>query len=393
MADRSWTAGVVLAVMSLAAVGGGYFFVQARGAELAGPATRWETAPVPDGMAARVAGPDGTGKNCYHYETAVAAGAGSVWVSQTCVTGAGDETAPQPDPAHAVDILLPDGSVERLPAPPGRVAPLTVEDVAPDGTLWALQNGQVLKAEPGGPFKAVDTPFGVDQTLTSDNVVDLALAQDGTVYLAAAHSVVALAPSGKTRLVAGGEGGSAPSKDYADQEVPNPRRAVGQPLPTVTGVTVKSNGTVIILALDTVLAVGVDGTMRTLISPATAGTDPATRLRRDRVRNGGSGTVLAAAAPYGDDVLLYDGAAGRILRLDDAGRLTRVAGGTADENGFSSFGPQGHREQWGRDGEEVLPLNDVRLASAAAVDFAVLPDGQVLAVAANQGVVRLGLDP
>lgn len=391
MARRSGRLVAALAVVAVV-VGGGYAFLESRGADLAGPPDRWETAPVAAGTAARVAAPDGRGKNCEHQETAVAAGAASVFVSSTCVTGAGDETAPQPDPAYAVDALREDGTVERLPTVADRELALNVEAVAPDGTLWALQNGQVLRAEPDGPFTVVDTPFGKDEFRVADNVVDLALAEDGTVYLAAPQAVAALGPSGDTRLVAGAlAGGTAPNRVYADQAVPNPRPALGTLLPTVTGITVRSDGTVIVLALDTVLAVGTDGTLRTLVSPATAGTDPGTRLRRDRVQNGGSGTVLAAAAPYGDDVLLYDGAGGRILRLDDASRLTRVAGGTADENGFSDLGECGGRDQWGPDGDRVLPLDQVRLACGEAVDFAVLDDGQVLAVAAGQGVVRLGL--
>lgn len=251
-------------------------------------------------------------------------------VSQTCVTGAGDETAPQPDPSSAVDELREVGTVDPLPAAANKKIVLNVEAVAPDGTLWALQNGKVLKAEPDGPFTIVDTPFGKDELRGADDVVDLALADDGTAYLAAPQAVAALDPSGRARLIAGAlVGGTAPTRVYADQKVPNVRPALGQLLPTVTGITVKPDATVIVLALDTVLAAGV---------------------------------------PYGDDVLLYDGAGGRILRMDDTGRLTRVAGGTADKNGFSDFGECGGRDQWGPDGSRVL------------------------AIAAGQGVVRLGLE-
>lgn len=392
MSNRAWTASAAVAAAVAIAASGAYAYAHRPGADVAGPPNRWDTAAVPEGMAARVAVPNGQGRNCYHYEQAIAAGTSSVWVSSACQEDAGG--GPVPNPAYAVDRLRDDGSVDRLPTLDDARNPLTVEAVAPDGTLWALQDGKVLKAEPDGPFQVVETPFGDTQYLVADNAVDLALAEDGTVYIAASQAVTALAPSGQTRLVAGKlTGGTAPNRAYADQQVPNPRPAVGELLPTVTGITVKPDGTVIVLALDTVLAVNRDGTMTTLVSPATAGTDPRTRLRRDRVQNGGSGTVLAAAAPYGGDVLLFDGAAGRILRLDDDGRLTHVAGGTADRDGGSDFGPLGHKEQWGPDGDRVLPLHQVRLASGLSVDLAVLEDGQVLAVAAGQGVVRLGLQP
>lgn len=397
MPDGRTLAVAACAAVAAAAVGSALLVDRARSAELAGPADRWDTTAVAEGMAARVAGPDGTGKNCAHYETAVAAGTASVWVSQACVTGAGDERAPQPDPAHAVDQLKPDGSVERLPPTDDRDAPLTVEDVASDGTLWGLQNGRVLKAAPGGQFVALDA-FGSDQMRTTDDVVDLDVADDGTVYLAAGHSVVALSLSGATRLVAGAfEGGSTGQTDYANQAVPNRRPAVGEPLPTVTGVTALPDGTVIVLVVDTVLAVDPDGRMRTVVSPATAGTDPATRLRRARVRDGGSGSYLADAVPYGGDVLVYDQTGGRVLRLTEQGKLTRVAGGTADENGFSSFGPGGHRAQWDPDADRRLPVDAVRLRAGGtlgrAVRLAVTNDGQVLVVAGGQGVVRLGLGP
>lgn len=397
MPDRRMLALLACGAVAAAAVALPFALDRVRGAELAGPAERWDTTAVADGMAARVAGPDGTGKNCFHYETAVAASASSVWVSQVCVTGPGDETAPQPDPAHAVDVLKPDGSVQRLPPADDREAPLTVEDIASDGTIWALQNGRVLKATPGGSFVPLEA-FGSDQMRTTDDIVDLDVTDDGTVYVAAGHSVVALSPSGATRLVAGAlEGGSTGQTDYADQAVPDPRPAVGEPLPTVTGVTAMPDGTVIVLAVDTVLAVDPAGGMRTLISPATAGDDPATRLRRARVRDGGSGAYLADAVPYGGDVLIYDQTGGRILRLTKQGKLTHLAGGTADENGFSALGPGGHRTQWGPDADRRLPVDTVRLAAGGtlrrAVRLAVMDDGQVLAVAGGQGVVRLGLRP
>lgn len=387
-------AGVVLAAVVVATA---VVVVQRQSAAVPGPSTSWRPAAVAPGTAELVAG-TGVGRNCFASTTSVAARGKSVFAAAICEPGAGDESAPVATPAYAVDALTGDGAIARLGTLVDKRARLTVESVGPDGTLWALQGGSVLTRSPGGRFTTLDLGPGVNESdsFTGDDVVDLDVGGDGTVLFARLHEVSVRPAVGPLWVIAGGPGGSVGQTDYADQAVPNARPALGAPLPTVTGVTTRSDGTVVILTTDSVLTVDGRGVLRTLVSPASS-TDPAVRLVRAAVRDGGSGSYLSDAAPYGDDILMYDQAGARVLRVDVDGNTTLVAGTPVNRIGTPGRGVGPDRvEQWGADGKAVLPLDEVRLGYGGSlgrsVRLAVLGDGQVL-TSSTEGVIRLGLAP
>lgn len=180
------------------------------------------------------------------------------------------------------------------------------------------------------------------------------------------------------------------STSYVDEADPGPRPAASGPLPTLTGLTVLDDGTVLLLATDSVLALDPDGTLQTLVSPRTSGTDPATRLYRAAVRDGGSGSYLASALPYGDGALVHDQGAGRLLLVDREGELRRLAGRPANRIGGPQDAAAALDPLDGRADLDEVPLG-VGGTLGRAVRMALLDDGQLLLSSPRQGVLRLGL--
>lgn len=249
-----------------------------------------------------------------------------------------------------------------------------------------------MSRAPGGSFVRREAGLGADPSFIGGEIIDLDVQDDGSVLLAGLHTISVLPVDGPARTFAGGPGGSVGQTDYVDQSMPNPRPALGSPLPTVTGVTGQPDGTVIVLAVDSVLSVDGDGLLRTLASPASSA-DPATRLVRAAVRDGGSGSLLTDALPYGRDVLLYDSGGARVLRLDPAGDITLLAGGPVDKNGDPVRGVGvDPREQWGKKGDTGVALDEVLLPYGPTRTMSLLANGDLL-LTANEGVVALGIPP
>jgi hypothetical protein len=359
------------------------------GPSVADPAESWDSDPVAAGQAALVL-PTPEAGGCEQRANGIAASAQRAWVSYACVPGAGDEPATPVDPATAVDELHPDGEVQRLEEPEDTLSPLAVEDVGPDGTLWGLQQGAVLTRPPGGAWRTVDAG-----PATGGDVVDVEVIDNGFVYLARRSSITLVRPEGPpVELVSDPERSGDAGTFYADEAATGARPAEGARLPTLTGITVLANGTVVMLATDSVLTLDPQGALRTVVTPKSSGDDPASRLVRAVVRDGGSGSYLADAVVHGDDVLVYDQRGGRILRVGLDGSVALVAGRPANSIGGPEDGDVSGTD-WGPEGDRVVALDQVRLGVGGTdrptVGMALLDDGQLLATTTNGGVVRLGL--
>ncbi len=126
------------------------------------------------------------------------------------------------------------------------------------------------------------------------------------------------------------------------------------------------------------------------MAPDSSGTDPQTRLVRAGLQGSGPGSSLVSAVPYGDDVLVYDLSAGRLLRVDGAGRITFVAGDATDTGGApaSGYRPLADIAEQVADRGKQVSLGEAPLN--AVTGLAVL-DGQLLLAASERGVLRLGL--
>jgi hypothetical protein len=362
------------------------------GPSVADAAESWRSEPVAPGEAALVL-PTPQGRGCGQVATGLAALQDRAWVSYACFTGAGDESAPQPDPATAVGELRPDGQVERLELPADTIAPITVQDVSPDGTLWALQQGVVLSRTPGDDWRSIDTAPATSDI--RDDVIDLDVLDNGALYLARRTSITLVRPGAPTvTLAADPERSETTSTYYADEAVTRPRPAEGARLPTLTGLTVLPDGTVVALATDSVLTLDAQGVLRTVVTPRSSGDDPTTRLFRTAVRDGGTGSYLSEALPDGGGVLVYDQRAGRILRIGLDGSIALVAGRPANSIGGPEDGDVSGTD-WGPGGDRALGLDEVRLGIGgtfeSSVGMAMLADGQLLATTSSGGVVRLSL--
>lgn len=359
------------------------------GPSLAGPAETWSNQPVSAGDAALVL-PTPEGDGCEQSAAGIAALEQRAWVSYVCVPPADAEPGPPPDPATAVDELRPDGQVERLEPPDDALSPLTVKDVGPDGTLWALQQGAVLTRPPGGSWSTVDSGAA-----GSGEVIDLEVVDNGFLYLARRSSITLVRPEGPpVELVSDPERSEETGTFYTDESATGTRPAEGARLPTLTGLTVLPDGTVVLLATDSVLTLDPQGALRTVVTPKSSGEDPATRLVRAVVRDGGSGSYLADAIAVQDGLLVYDQRAGRILRIGLDGSIALVAGRPANQIGGPEDGDVSGTD-WGSDNERVVALDEVRLGIGSTdrprVGMALLDDGQLLATTSNGGVVRLGV--
>lgn len=359
------------------------------GPAVAGPAQTWSSLPVAAGEAALVL-PTPAGDGCAQSATGITALEQRAWVSYVCRPDAGDEAGPPPNPATAVDELQPDGQVERLETPDDALHPLTVQDVGPDGTLWALQQGVVLARPPGGSWSTVGSGAA-----SSGDVVDLEVLDNGFLYLAHRSSITLVRPEGPpVELVSDPERSEETGTFYADESETGARPADGARLPTLTGLTVLPNGTVVLLATDSVLTLDPQGALRTVVTPKSSGDDPATRLVRAVVRDGGSGSYLAEAIADEGGVLVYDQRAGRILRIGLDGSMSLVAGRPANQIGGPEDGDV-RGTDWGSDGDRVVALDEVRLGiggtAGSSVGMAQLDDGQLLVTTSNGGVVRLGV--
>ena len=341
---------------------------------------------MPVGQAASVAGPAEPPRDCFQTTTGVAARGDDVWTSDDCLPGTGDESVTFAEPRYAIERLRPDGSVQRLEPVEidgESVSYVKVLAVGPDGTLFATgADGELLTRSPDGTWRRPPeggTPVGVH------------VGDDGVTYLADRNAVRALTTGGGERTLAGDP--DAPYNGetvYADQAVPNPRPSVSSEIPTLTGLTVRRDGTVVLLATDSILTLDPQGTLRTLVAPDSSGTDPQTRLVRAGLHGSGPGSSLVSAVPYGDDVLVYDLSAGRLLRVDGAGWITFVAGDATDTGGApaSGYRPLADIAEQVADRGKQVSLGE---ASLNAVTGLAVLDGQLLLAASERGVLRLGL--
>lgn len=362
-------------------------FLTRGGPQIAPAPARWSSAALPVGQAASVAGPAEPPRDCFQTTTGVAARGDDIWTSDDCLAGAGDDDAAAATPRYAIDRLRPDGTVQRLEPVEidgAAVGYVKVEAVGPDGTLFATgEDGELITRSPDGRWRR--PPEG-------GTPVDVHVDEVGAAYLADRNAVRVLSAGGVGRILVGDP--DAPYNGvtgYADQAVPNPRPAASSEIPTLTGITVRRDGTVVLLATDTILTVDPQGMLRTLVTPDSSGSDPRTRLVRADPLRSSPGSSLVSAVPYGDDVLVYDLSAGRLLRVDAAGGITSVAGDAADEDGAPASGYRPRAaiaEQVANRGRQV-PLAEASLSSVTG-GLAVL-DGQLLMGAGERGVLRLGL--
>ena len=353
-----------------------------RSSGLAPPADTWRHESVPPGRAA-LALRTPQGDDCGQTMTSVAGTGQTAHVSYACYPPAGDESAPVPDPGYAVDRLLPNGVVERLPPADDRRSPVKVEHVGADGTVWALQRGVVRTRPPGGAWTA---DVGATSNVL-DDVVDLEFTADGSVYELRRYRVSVQPARGPARVLVEDRARAETTSTYYLDDNGGPPTD----LPTLTGLTVLDDGTVVLLATDSVLVLEGDGSLRKVVTPRTSGDDPRTRLGRSAVRDGGTGSYLISPIPCGRDVLVYDQRAGRILRISLDGSIRHVAGRPASRIGGPESGVvTGSGWQQGEIGVEDVHLG-IGGTFEPSLGMALLDDDQLLVATSHDGLVRIGL--
>lgn len=253
--------------------------------------------------------------------------------------------------------------------------PPTFSDVepGPGGTLIVATHLEVARLEPEGGVTML-----VEQDVSSKNSLNVGLTSDGTVLVAQAlqNTVIAVAPSGARRVVAGRRRTYPPDPDWPGQVRDRPGAFSGDGGPATqallndpSDVGAGPDGTIYIADRRNrrVRAVDASGTIRTIAGGGRG------------FANGAAGTAVrftpTAVEPMPDGTLLIGTENHGLLRLDSRGAIHTLLGGRRTY----VDAPERPRDV-ATDGQ---PAATVGVATIERTD--VLPDGEIVVLVDQDG--------